>query len=142
MQAGALTVFWSLGLEMFHQFVHDGFVIVYHSHISRLYDTGLRIRVDGNDESAFTKLRQVVNEDPSNIDAYLRLGEILRKHNKADRALQVHKNLTLRSGLSRQNKLDILFHLSSDYLAMDDFQTAEDALHEMISIDSDHTPRD
>lgn len=103
---------------------------------SELYVRALGDLLDGRTESAFTKLRQVVAEDTNNIDAYLRLGRILREHNKPERALQVHKDLTLRSGLDRVQKTSILMQLVEDYLALNDLETAEKALSELISLDS------
>jgi lipopolysaccharide biosynthesis regulator YciM len=102
------------------------------------YVEALRNLLDGKQEAAFTKLRQVIAEEPSNIDAYLRLGRILREHNRADRALEVHKNLTLRYGLSRAEKVSILRELASDYLALNEPSTAETALKELISLDPEN----
>jgi lipopolysaccharide biosynthesis regulator YciM len=102
---------------------------------STLYVEALRDLLDNREESAFTKLRQVVADDSGNIDAYLRLGEILRRHHKADRALQVHKDLTMRAGLDRPHKMAILRQLALDYMALEDFATAETALKELILLD-------
>ncbi|MEA3297611.1 MAG: tetratricopeptide repeat protein [candidate division Zixibacteria bacterium] len=102
---------------------------------SAVYVEALQDLLDNKTEPAFTKLRQVVAEDSDNIDAYLRLGKILREHNKPDRALQVHKDLTLRHGLTIEQRIAILHQLIEDYLALNDFDTAEAALKEMISLD-------
>lgn len=102
------------------------------------YIEALRNLLDGKQEAAFTKLRQVIAEDPTNVDAYLRLGRILREHNRADRALEVHKNLTLRYGLSKADRVAILRELASDYLALNEPSTAEAALKELISLDSEN----
>jgi len=99
------------------------------------YVEALRNLLDGKQEAAFTKLRQVVAEDTTNIDAYLRLGQILREHNRADRALQVHKDLTLRFGLTKADKASILQQLASDYLTLNELTTAEAALKELVSLD-------
>ncbi len=103
---------------------------------STLYVDALRDLVDSKFESAFTKLRQVVTTDSGNIDAYLRLGRILREHNKPDRALQVHKDLTLRGGLSKEKKVATLRELALDYLDLNELPTARRALEEVISLDS------
>lgn len=102
---------------------------------SDLYLNALRDLLDNRQEAAFTKLRQVVSEDTNNIDAYLRLGQILRDHNKPDRSLQVHKDLTLRHGLARDEKIAVLTQLASDYVALKELETAEKALREVISLD-------
>jgi len=102
-----------------------------------LYVEALKDLLDGRNETAFTKLRQVVAEDSANLDAYLRLGQILREHNRPDRALQVHKDLTLRGGLTRPQKLAILKQLARDYAAMGNDEMTQAALKEMISSKSE-----
>jgi lipopolysaccharide biosynthesis regulator YciM len=102
---------------------------------SSIYFEALRDLLDGRQESAFTKLRQVVAEDASNLDAYLRLGQILRENNQPDRALQVHRDLTHRPDLTRDDRVAILRQIASDCLAMDDIKTAEAALREQIELD-------
>jgi lipopolysaccharide biosynthesis regulator YciM len=98
----------------------------------------LRDLLEGRQESAFTKLRHVVADDPNNLDAYLRLGQILRDNNQPGRALQVHRDLTLHSGLTRADKVAILHQIAADCLALDDRKMAEDALKELLSLDSGH----
>ncbi|UCD63384.1 MAG: tetratricopeptide repeat protein [Candidatus Zixiibacteriota bacterium] len=105
---------------------------------SDLYVEALRDLLDGLQESAFTKLRQVVIDDPENIDAYLRLGQILRDNKQPERALQVHKDLTVRSGLSDSVKVEILSQLYRDYIALRDLDMAQAALKEAIGL----KPRD
>lgn len=102
---------------------------------SERYVEALRDLLDGRPETAFAKLRQVVAEDSSNIDAYLRLSRILREHRKPDRALQIDKDLTLRGGLDSRQRAAILKQLCLDYLALEEFDTAQAALKEMISYD-------
>jgi lipopolysaccharide biosynthesis regulator YciM len=103
---------------------------------SELYVEALRDLLDGKQESAFTKLRQVVVEDANNIDAYIRLGQILRDNKKPDRALQVHKDLTLRAGLSVDEKTEILQQLYADYLDLNDLDMAQAALKELVTLKS------
>jgi len=119
--------------------LYDRFRLKRRQPVSSLYVEALVALLDGKQESAFTKLRQVVADDSNNIDAYLRLGQILRENNQPDRALQVHRDLTLRSGLSHQEKKAILRQLVSDYITANDLKTAEAALKELITMDSgDH----
>jgi lipopolysaccharide biosynthesis regulator YciM len=103
---------------------------------SRSYVDALRDLLDGRQESAFSKLRQVVAEDAGNLDAYIRLGRILRENNQPVRALQVHKDLTLRSGLHRTERTAILREIAADCLALDDAKTAEAALRELLALDA------
>jgi len=103
---------------------------------SVIYVEALRDLLDGREESAFSKLRQAVAEDSSNLDAYLRLGQILRQYGKPERALQVHKDLTLRGGMKDEQKASVLHQLASDYLALNNFDMAETAVKELLKYDS------
>lgn len=106
---------------------------------SSLYVEALKDLLGGQQEAAFSKLRQVVAADSNNLDAYLRLGQILREHGRADRALQVHKDLTLRGRLAKSDKGAILKQLALDYQALREPQTARDALEELVELEtSDH----
>jgi len=119
-------------------FVYERFFKRIEKKDSKLYIEALKDLLNDNQEASFSKLRQVVTDDPSNIEAYLQLGQILRDNNKPDRALKVHKDLTLRGNLIREDKISILYQLVCDYLALDELNTAEEALHEIISLDSNH----
>lgn len=103
---------------------------------SSKYLAALRALLDKKEESAFSLLRQVIAEDTTNVDAYLRLGQLLRRHRQPERALQIHKDLTLRSGLSREERMAILRQLAADYVAVSEPATAVRALRELISLDS------
>lgn len=101
---------------------------------SSLYVEALQELLDGHQQAAFGKLRQVVSEDSGNIDAYLRLGRLLREHKKPERALQVHKDLALRGTLSETHKVYILRELCLDYKELGDASMARSALQELVSI--------
>ncbi len=112
----------------------------YFTHKSRttsdLYLEALKDLLDGRQEKAFSNLREVIAEDSTNVDAYIRLGIILRENNKPSQALQVHKDLTLRSGLGADLKTNILKELYHDYMDLKEYDTAEAALKEIVDIKS------
>ncbi len=101
-----------------------------------LYIEGLQALLDGKEEMAFSRFREVVSEDTSNIDAYVRIGNILRKYGKADRALQVHKDLTIRHDLTVTQKVRILKALAEDFFDLEDYDSAIAALDELLTLDS------
>ncbi len=105
---------------------------------SDIYMEALKDLLDGHQEKAFSKLREVVAEDSTNIDAYIRLGIILRENNKPSQALQVHKDLTLRSSLPADMKAEILKQLYLDYIDLKEFDTAEAALRELVDVKPKH----
>ncbi len=101
-----------------------------------VYIDGLKALLDGRVEAAFGKFREVVSEDSANIDAYIRIGDILRKYGKADKALQVHKDLTMRHGLTAAEKILILRSLALDFIELKDYQSAEASVEELLSLNS------
>lgn len=101
----------------------------------QVYIESLQDLLNGREEAAFAKLRQVVSEDSDNVDAYLRLGSILREHGQPQRALQVHKNLTLRSSLPVIDKVEVLKQLTLDFMATGDRNMALSAVQELVSLD-------
>jgi len=101
-----------------------------------VYIEGLKAQLDGREEMAFTKFRDVVAEDSDNIDAYVRIGDILRKYGKPDKAYQVHKDLTLRHGLSDETQKRVLKSLAEDFVDLKDTESAVAALREMMSLDN------
>ncbi|UCD95486.1 MAG: tetratricopeptide repeat protein [Candidatus Zixiibacteriota bacterium] len=99
------------------------------------YIDGLKALLDGREELAFSKFRDVVAEDSGNIDAYIRIGDILRKYSKADKALQVHKDLTIRHDLTAREKKMILRSLADDFASLNDTESAAAALKELLSLE-------
>ena len=131
-----LTFFLLLVVVIAFFWVYKQFLKKPKQPVSQLYVEALIDLLNNDQIKAFTKLRQVVSEDSQNIDAYLRLGKILRDNKKPDRALQVHKDLTLRTNLSNEEKSGVLRHLAEDYIALNDFDTAEAALKELTRLKS------
>ncbi len=131
-----LTFFILLAVAIAFFWVYKQFLKKPKQPVSQLYVEALIDLLNNDQIQAFTKLRQVVSEDSQNIEAYLRLGKILRENKKPDRALQVHKDLTLRTNLTNEEKSGVLLHLAEDYIALKDFDTAEAALKELTRLKS------
>lgn len=102
---------------------------------SLLYIEALQAMVAGEDSTAFSKLKEVVAVRTDNLDAYIQLGDILRKHKKIDRATRVHQELTLREGLTNAQRRAIYRSLTLDYIAGGNVKAAEQALGELLKID-------
>ena len=101
---------------------------------SRSYIEGLRAILRGQDEQAFTKLKETVSADTNNVDAYIQLGNILRRRKKTEQALQIHRDLTLRGGLSLDDKKEVLVALYHDFMAANDETSAVRAINEILSL--------
>ncbi|MBU8932724.1 MAG: tetratricopeptide repeat protein [candidate division Zixibacteria bacterium] len=132
-----VVFFVLLGTSLAFYLVYKRFLSKPTKSVSVLYVEALKDLLNDEQVQAFTKLRQVVAEETSNIDAYLRLGQILRENGKPDRALQVHKDLTLRTHLPSDDKKAILRQLAEDYFALRDLDTAEAALKELLALAPD-----
>jgi lipopolysaccharide biosynthesis regulator YciM len=119
------------------------FIYIYYDRLKKekkgidptLYIDALKALLDGQEDKAFSKFRDVVAEDSSNVDAYVRIGDILRKYNKPDKALQVHKDLTIRHGLTVDDKKVILRALTEDFILLKDIPQAKSALKELLAIE-------
>lgn len=98
------------------------------------YIEGLKALLRGQDEQAFEKLKETVSVDTTNIDAYIRLGNIFRRRKKADQALRVHRDLTFRDNLTGEEKKEILISLYHDFMDLDDESSALKATAEILDI--------
>jgi lipopolysaccharide biosynthesis regulator YciM len=96
------------------------------------YVDGLRLLTAGDEQSAFVKFRQAVDEDTYNIDAYLKMGDIFRNRGMADKALQIHRGLRLRQGVHPEVQLEIDKSLALDYLRVGSPEKAYEILEKLL----------
>ena len=93
------------------------------------YVEALNALLEGDEETALRELRETVLAERTNFDAYLRLGNLLRKRGAVDRALRIHRDLDVgtffRRKLGRTEKLRVREAIADDYLAA---RRARDAL--------------
>lgn len=80
------------------------------------YVEGLRLLTAGDEQTAFIKFRQAVDQDTDNIDAYLKMGDIFRSRGLTDKALQVHRELKLRHNLAPEIEVEVEKSLALDYI--------------------------
>ncbi|MEE9555389.1 MAG: tetratricopeptide repeat protein [candidate division Zixibacteria bacterium] len=97
-----------------------------------VYIDGLRSMIAGDQKNAFVKLRQAVDLDTENIDAYLKLGDLFRETGLVDKALQIHRELTLRREVSSDLRAEIDQSLVADYIEAGLNAKAEEILRRMI----------
>ncbi|MCH7877788.1 MAG: tetratricopeptide repeat protein [candidate division Zixibacteria bacterium] len=89
---------------------------------------GLCALLDGDDRRAFQKFREVVSSDSSNVEAYLRIGEIFCRNGKPERALQIHQDLSVRHDLTGRQQLAVFRAITNDYMSLEDFSAAQRSL--------------
>lgn len=99
------------------------------------YIEGLRAMISGKRETAFIKLRQAVEKDTGKIDAYLKLGDLFRSRGMVDKALQIHRELTLRRKVPPDLQIDVDQSLALDYMEAGNFDKAAEILRQMVKND-------
>jgi len=98
-----------------------------------LYLDALKNLLSGEESLAYQKLKMVVSSDSGNVDAYLRLGDILRHRKLLERAIQIHRDLLLRPNLTDEEKGMVLKSLAADYLETEDWERAIKTLDDLYA---------
>ena len=80
-----------------------------------LYSEGLDMMINGLQRSAYNNFKKIVDLDSNNIKAYLRLGQVLRESGNPDKALKIHKGLTIRQNLSSYDQLELYKNIALNY---------------------------
>lgn len=96
------------------------------------YEEALISLIDGDENHAIKKFQESVFENSDNIEAYIRLAELLRKRNEPLKALQIHKYLLARRGIQKNTRNRILYHIAQDYIALKAHQKATDTLNQLL----------
>jgi lipopolysaccharide biosynthesis regulator YciM len=72
--------------------------------------------VEGENRRAVEMLKEAVRQNSENIDAYIKLGVILRNEKLYTNAIRIHKDLLLREKLTDDLRAEIKYHLTMDYV--------------------------
>ena len=96
------------------------------------YIDGLRSMIAGDRKTAFVKFRQAVEKDTDNIDAYLKMGDLFREKGMIDKALQIHRELTLRRKVPPELQAEVNRSLAMDYIDAGSTDKAGDILQQMV----------
>ncbi len=104
-------------------------------HAATCYAEGLNLLLAGEREQALEKLKLAVGVDSENVDAYVKIGDILRSLGDTRRAINVHKYLTVRKGLSLKQHSAILQSLACDYFEAEMYEQALKVLQKVLDVD-------
>jgi len=96
------------------------------------YVDALRSLLDGDMQESAKKLKETVSQDTDNIDAYIRLGDLLRKTGHAGNALQVHISLLGRRSVPRAINMRVKKSLYEDYKSLGELSKATETLKELV----------
>ena len=95
------------------------------SNIKEMYSEGLDMIINGNLRIAYKNFKSIIEKDTSNINAYLRLGQVVRQGGNPEKALKIHRGLNLRKGLTHYERIELYKNLSLDYYKMGDLENAK-----------------
>jgi len=102
------------------------------------YAQGLNHLLAGDLDRAKEKLTEAVRKDSENVDAYLKLGSILRQRNQIVPAIKVHQSLTVRPDLKPADRIEILRELALDYEQAGALRRAAEFADRILTLSSDH----
>ena len=102
------------------------------------YIRGLLALLDDNKKEAFSSLRSEVQENPNNIDAYIRLSALFTIQKQSDKSIQILLPLTARTDLTDTEKINLYFALALSYKDLQKYDQAIKTLLLILDIDSEH----
>jgi lipopolysaccharide biosynthesis regulator YciM len=101
------------------------------------YIVALNALVDGDEETAVREFKSAVRVDSTNVDAYLRLGDLFRARGEAERALHLHRELAFRERIAKSDRARVQEALCRDYIALGRFDKASEAAREAVKLNDD-----
>lgn len=92
------------------------------------YVEALYALIDGRKNDAYALLTSAVRNGEDDIDAYIQLGNLMRERGQAEKALQLHRGLTVRPGLSFDDEKAVQLSIAEDLAALGKTERAVAAL--------------
>jgi len=105
------------------------------SNIKELYSEGLDMIINGNRRGAYKNFKSIIEKDTSNINAYLRLGQVVREGGNPDQALKIHRGLNLRKGFTHYEQVELYKNLSLDYYSRGNLENAVEQSQNILKIE-------
>ena len=99
------------------------------------YIAGLNYIIAGEKDKALEKLQATVRLDTDFVDAYVKIGDILRQSGAPDKALKIHRDLAIRPVLPDDQRIGVMKALAQDYQALQQWQQALSACENILSTD-------
>jgi lipopolysaccharide biosynthesis regulator YciM len=100
-----------------------------------IYTEALVDLLDGRKDAAFNKLKETVYQDSDNVDAYLRLADLLNERGQGERASQIYQRLALRRNLAAVDEQKISLALAREHLRAKRINKAISVLEHMGELD-------
>lgn len=82
------------------------------------YIEALYALIDGRRDAAYILLTSAVRNGEDDVDAYIQLGDLMRERGQAEKALQLHRGLTVRPGLNFDDEKAVQLSIAEDLAAL------------------------
>ena len=102
------------------------------------YTQGLAYLLEGEIDKAREKFHEAIRKDSENLQAYLKLGAILRQKGQAVAAIKVHQSLTVRPDLKQAQKIEIFKELAQDFEQAGALKRAAETTDQILQLDGNH----
>jgi lipopolysaccharide assembly protein B len=102
------------------------------------YFSGLSYLISGFKEKALEKFRATVSHDTEYIDAYVKIGDILRDMDAAEKSVKIHRDLLVRTDLSLEQRISIHQALMLDYKILKQWPSALEICDQIIQLDKEN----
>ena len=99
------------------------------------YVLALTALIEGDTERAIREFYEAVKRNTDNIDAYIRLGDILREKGEVERAIKIHKELLVRRNLDATAREEVIRSLVKDYVKAGQYDRALQQLNHIFSVE-------
>ena len=99
------------------------------------YIRALNAMLESDLQRAVQEFYEVVKNDTENIDAYVKLGDILRENGQTDRAIKIHRELLVRRNLDRTAREEVIRSLVKDYMKAGLYDRALEQLNRIFSVE-------
>jgi lipopolysaccharide biosynthesis regulator YciM len=105
------------------------------SRAATAYVEALNELIVDNYSRAMELLKESVRLDTNNIDAYVKLGIIFRIQGNPLQALKIHKELTIRSSLTKKDLIEIYRNIVSDHIDLKQYDEALQYCDKVLALD-------
>ena len=99
-----------------------------------IYIEALNAMLLSDKRKAINLLSTLVKNDSEHVSAYLQLGNLLRNED-TDRAIKIHQMLTVRQGIDKETKIEIIKSLALDYKKNDDLSKSKIQAEKIFKFD-------
>jgi len=105
---------------------------------AQAYVAALNELIAGRHEKAIELFIEAVRFNTENIDAYIKLGMLYRMESKPSQALKIHKELTIRSGISKPVIVEIYRNIINDHIDLKQYDEALTYCEKILAIEPKH----